>query len=510
MNSLWRCILADFRQRTRQQSFIVILLSMSVLTLLFFPSLDAQYQTLVINGYRGIYNSAWLGVCLAMLNVLFLPIICFYLIKNGLELDRQSKTHELIAATPVSKVTYLFSKWCTNVLILVYIVLVMLLSVILIQLYYGESYQINLWALAWPQLVFVMPMLLAVASLAIMFESIKCLKSGIGNVVYFFLWTGSIIQSIESVTGIGELISQIETEIVERFSFQESSTHIGVSLTNEGDSMKTFIWQGIEPTSMHLLSTVPLLLICLICFITAVICFDRFSQNSLVENKSPSWLMKILTTQVINRLDVFFVWLSKPFSFTRLLRLELKLLLKGHSAYWVIGLLTLNIMQLFISQPLLVSIVLPISWLWCVLVLSQLGQLEKQANTIELMTYSKKSAVLQSLTSYSAGWVLLLIASMGSLVRFTAMAEWILLIQIIIAISFSVSLAYFCGAFTGTRRTFEILFTAIWYMGLIQSALYLDFFGVNSEVSWQAGMPYYFSAISLSLLMLTVRAKSTR
>ena len=77
MNSLWRCILADFRQRTRQQSFIVILLSMSVLTLLFFPSLDTQYQTLVINGYRGIYNSAWLGVCLAMLNVLFLPIICF-------------------------------------------------------------------------------------------------------------------------------------------------------------------------------------------------------------------------------------------------------------------------------------------------------------------------------------------------------------------------------------------------------------------------------------------------
>lgn len=187
MKSLWRCILADFRQRTRQQSFIVTLLSMSVLTLLFSPSLDTQYQTLVINGYRGIYNSEWLGICLAMLNVLFLPIICFYLIKNGLELDRQSMTSDLIAATPVSKFTYLFSKWCTNVFILVCIVFIMLLSIILIQLYYGESYQINLWALAWPQLAFVMPMLLAVASLAIMFESIKWLKGGVENVVYFFL-----------------------------------------------------------------------------------------------------------------------------------------------------------------------------------------------------------------------------------------------------------------------------------------------------------------------------------
>jgi hypothetical protein len=171
MNTMWQCIIADFKQRTRQQSYIAALLAMSVLTLLFFPSPDAQYQTLVINGYRGIYNSAWLGVCLAMLNVIFLPIICFYLVKNALELDRQSMTSELIAATPVGKHTFLLSKWCVNVFILVSIVLVMLCSTVLIQLYYGESYQIDFWALAWPQLVFVLPLLLAIASIAIMFEN---------------------------------------------------------------------------------------------------------------------------------------------------------------------------------------------------------------------------------------------------------------------------------------------------------------------------------------------------
>jgi hypothetical protein len=510
MNPLWQCIIADCKQRTRQQSFIVTLLSMSVLTLLFFPSLDSQYQTLIINGYRGIYNSQWLGICLAMLNVLFLPIICFYLIKNGLELDRQSMTCELIASTPVSKLTYLFSKWCTNIFILICIVFVMLLSIILIQLYYGESYQINLWTLAWPQLVFVLPMLLAVASIAIMFESIKWLKGGVGNVVYFFLWTGSIISTIESVSGIGSLLSQIETEVAELFPLQQGSTNIGIRAVNETETVQTFIWQGIEPTTIHLLGTLPLLIVCLICFILAVMFFDRFSQNSLPESKPTSWLMRTLTTHVIGRLDTLFALLTKHFSFTRLLRLELKLLLKGHSNYWVMGLLILNIIQLFISQQLLVSIILPISWLWCVLVLSQLGQLEKQSNTLELITYSQKSAVLQSLASYSAGWILLAMASFGCLVRFAIMAEWILLIQVIIAISFSVSLAYFCGAFTGTKRMFEILYTAIWYMGPLQAALYLDFFGVNSEASWQAGMPYYFAAISIGLLMLTVRVKSTR
>jgi len=508
MSQIWQCILADFKQRTRQQSFVVTLLAMSVLTLLFFPSPDAHYQTLVINGYRGIYNSAWLGICLAMLNVLFLPIICFYLVKNALELDRQSMTGELIAASPISKLKFLFAKWCTSVLILISIVLVMLLSSMLIQLYYGESYHINLWALAWPQLVFVLPMLLAIAAIALMFESIKWLRGGVGNLVYFFLWIGSIVQAIESVSGIGALLDHIEAEVVERFPLQQGGTNIGVSISDEANEISTFVWQGIEPTMKHLWGALPLLVICVSCLALAFIFFDRFSKNVIPENKSSSWLNFTLKTRVGDLLDRLFVALTKHFAFTRLLRLELKLILKGHSVYWFIGLLVLNIMQLFISHTLLISLILPISWLWCVLVISQLGQLEKQANTLELVTYSKQSAILQSFACYCAAWLLLALASIGSVVRFTGSAEWLLLVQLIIAISFTVSLAYFCGAFTGTKRMFEVLYPALWYIGPIQTALYVDFFGVNSQASWQAGVPYYFVAISISLLMLTIRARS--
>ncbi|MBA6391570.1 hypothetical protein H4J38_12415 [Colwellia sp. BRX10-3] len=510
MQQVWQCIVADFKQRTRQQSFVVTLLAMSVLTLLFFPSPDAYYQTLVINGYRGIYNSAWLGMCLAMLNVLFLPVICFYLVKNALELDRQSMTCELIAATPISKLTFLFAKWCTNVAILMAIVLVMLLSSALIQLYYGESYQLYLWALVWPQLVFVLPLLLAISSIAIMFESNRWLKGGLGNLVYFFLWIGSIVQTIESISGIGSILDNLDAEVAERFPLNQGSTNIGVSAVDNENLVKTFVWQGVEPTITHLLGAIPILFVSLTCFILAYMFFDRFSQNSLPENQQPSWLSRVLTTKIVGKLDRFFARLTQYFSFTRLLRLELKLLLKGRSIYWVIGLLILNIIQLFISQELLISIVLPISWLWCVLVISQLGQIEKQANTLELVAYSRKSIKLSSLASYFAAWILLLLASLGGLLRFTATTEWMLVIQLIIAISFTVSLAYFCGTFTGTKRMYEVLYPAIWYIGPIQTALYVDFFGVNSQLSWQAGMPYYFLAVSIALLMLTIVAKSRR
>jgi hypothetical protein len=511
MNTMWQCIIADFKQRTRQQSYIVALLAMSVLTLLFFPSPDAQYQTLVINGYRGIYNSAWLGVCLAMLNVLFLPIICFYLVKNALELDRQSMTSELIAATPVAKHTFLLSKWCVNVLILVSIVLVMLCSTVLIQLYYGESYQIDFWVLIWPQLVFVLPVLLAVASIAIMFESIKWLRGGLGNLVYFFIWIGSIVQTIESVSGIGNLLDQLDAEVVARFPLSQGATNIGIKV---GDSLSpeinTFIWQGIEPAAAHFWGALPLIFFSLICLGITYLCFDRFSQQTLAVKQQSSWLHRTFSRTVGMPLDSLLGFFSQYFAFTRLLRLELKLMLTGQSTYWFIGLIILNIVQVFISQQLLISIVLPLAWLWCVLVLSPLGQLEKQSNTVELMTYSKQSSRLQSMASYSAAWLVLAMACLGCAIRFLTLGEWVLLLQLIIAISFTVSLAYFCGAFGGTKRLFEVLYPAIWYFGPIQTALYVDFFGVNSQTSWQAGMPYAVAAISMGLLLLTVGVKNSR
>lgn len=510
MSQLWQCIIADFKQRTRQQSFVVTLLVMSVLTLLFFPSPESSYQTLVIDGYRGIYNSAWIGICLAMLNVLFLPLVCFYLVKNALELDRYSMTCELIAATPMNKLTFLLAKWCASVAILVSIVVAMLLSSMLIQLYYGESYQLDIWALTWPQLVFVLPMLLAIAAIALMFESIKWLKGGLGNVIYFFLWIGSIVQAIESVTGVGATLDDLEKEITERFPSNSGTTNIGVSISDETNEIKTFVWQGIEPTMAHLQAALPMLFVCLTCLGLAFITFDRFSKSSALEHKPKLRFTFSLKTKVVTLLDKIFIELTKPFAFTRLLRLELKLFVKGQSGYWYSGLLVLNIIQLFISDNLLISLFLPLSWLWCVLVISQLGQLEKQSNTSELVIYSRHAPVLHSLASYCASWILLALASIASVLRFIGTAEWLLLVQLIIAISFTASLAYFCGTVTGSKRMFEVLYPALCYIGPMQTALYLDFFGVNGQLSWEASIPFYFLAISIGLLMLSVKAKSTR
>ena len=483
---------------------------MAVLTLLFLPSPDAKYQTLVINDYRGIYNSAWIGLCLAMLNVMFLPIICFYLVKNGLELDRYSKTSELIAATPVSKLSLILAKWLSNIGILLTIVFVMLLSSVLIQFYYGESYQIDLWALIWPQFVFVFPLLLAIGAIAIMFESIKWLRGGLGNITYFFLWILSIVQTIENVSGIGAMFEQLKAEITTRFPEQEASSNIGIRVGDQAIETKTFIWQGVDPMIAYLSGILPLLSITVISLIIAFFCFDRFSQISIVEDKKVNRLSIFLQKNVVHKLDSLFNLCSRHWAFTRLLHLELKLILKDHSTYWLLGILVLNIIQLSVDRQLLNTVFLPVSWLWCLLIISQLGQKEKQANTLELITYSSQSTILQRLASYCSGWILLFLASTGSVLRFVASADYLLLIQLMVAISFTISLAIFCGRYSGSKRLFEALYPALWYMGPIQAAVYVDFFGVNSQKSWQLGMPCVFFVIAVALLALTIKPAKYR
>lgn len=491
----------------RQQSYKVTLLVMAALTLLFFPSPDSEYQTLIINGYRGIYNSAWIGLCLAMLNTLLLPLICFYLVKNAIELDRKSKTCELIAATPLSKHNYLLSKWITNIVILTSFAVIMVLSSLLVQLYYGETQDVQIWLLIWPQLIFVWPMLVVVASVALMFESIKWLRGSFGNIAYCLFWFSSIAYTLESVTGVGAMMKALDTEVETRFPSQSGTTNLGVAAKDDSNPIKTFVWEGVKPQFHDFMGMLPLFGISFLALMVAYLCFDRFRLNAGLKKTQQAGFIAQLVFKLHQTLDEGLHYLTKYTSFTQLVYLEFKLLLKGRSIYWFLGLLGLNVAQLVVEVSLLTSVILPVAWLWCSLVISQLGQFEKQAGTLELIAYSRQSSMIQSFASYFSAWFLLLGASMGSLIRLVIIDEWMLNFQLFIAISFMVAFALFCGSMFGTKRMFEALFPVLWYMGPLQGALYLDFFGAHNHSSWESGIPLVYAFISIALMLSTLLIK---
>jgi len=503
INEIKQCVVADIKQRTRQQSYLITLLVMSLLAMLFFPSPESHYQTLVVNGYRGIYNSAWLGVCLALLNTLFLPIICFYLVKNTITFDRQSLTCELIAATPVSKFNYLLAKFLVNLLILTSIVVAMLVTTILMQLYFGESYHIQLWPLFWPQLVFVFPILCVISAIAILFESIPWLRGGFGNTFYFFIWVSSIVHSVEGSTGVGTLLKQLEADVLAKFPAEQTSSNIGI--TSNEESVTTFVWEGISLTSSHLLSMLPIFAIAIFALGLAHVFFDRFKQSprSQSDHSNASLLTKLIDK--VGKLgDKLLVSISQFSAISRQWRLEVLLLIKGLSNYWYVGLIGLSIAQLFVSQTILTTVLIPASWLYCVLVLSPLGSQSRTNNTKELMAYCSFSSSKQTMSLFFAACFILFLSTLVGLTRLVMLSQWLIVAQIFIGIGFSVALALFCGTMTQTRRTFEVVYPAFWYVGPMQSALYVDYFGVNSQASWQANMPLYVLAATLILLSVSL------
>ena len=506
-SSITQSFIADFKQRTRQQSYLITLLVMALATILFFPAPQASYQTLIVDGYRGIYNSAWLGICLAMLNVIFLPIICFYLVKNTINNDRQLLLSELIAATPVGKFTYLLCKWLVNVTVLTSIALSMLLTTALLQLYFGESYTIELWLLVWPQLIFVLPMLMAIAAVTLLFESISWLRGGFGNVTYFFIWVTSIVNTAEGATGISSIITQIEADIKRQFPNSVGNTNIGISASSPDDAVLTFVWQGAQLQYEHITGMLFILMIALLAFILAYLFFDRFQKIAPVNPPSSksSFVSKQLTN--IGKLfDALLINLTRHSSWPRQMRLEFLLLIKGLSSYWYLGLIGLNISQLFVSFEILTSIMIPGSWLFCVLVLSQVGVKARESNTLSLLGYCNLSAFKRLTSLLCAAFILISLSTFAATIRIMILGEWLVLAQILIGMSFSIALAYFCSTLTHTRRTFEVLYPVLWYIGPMQSALYVDYFGVNSRLSWQANMPIY-SLLAAALLIVIASSK---
>lgn len=505
MSPLTTSILADFRQRTRNQRFIVILLAMSLLTLIYFPAGDAGYNTLTVNGARGIYNSAWVGLCLGLLNVTFLPLICFYFVKNAIALDREAKTAELIAASSIQNWRYLLTKWTVSCVILFAVALVMTIVSVFAQLYHGESYAINLWHLLWPQFVYVFPTLLVIAAIALMFETIPKLRGGLGNVLYFFMWTAGLIAFLESSGGIHSVLDIVREDLKAIYPDTDDASNLGIIVKQSEQAIIVFEWAGVTDIRQQVMSIFPSLAITIVFLAIALWRFDRFAQqpNSDSKRGQQSKLAQLFTSVgvVLDRLA------SGVFShtaFTRQLHWEMNILLRGQGTFWYLLICGAMIGQIFAPQEALVTIILPSVWLCCVLILSCLGMQDKLANTQELIRYHTKSIVSPLLSKYLAAVGILVIVSLPGIVRLTLLGESLWLIQIVIAILFTVSLALFCGVFTQTKRMFEALYPALWYVGPLNGLPYLDYFGVNQIENWRLGLPQMFFSISMVLLGLVL------
>jgi len=380
---------ADFLERVRRYSFLVMLGAVVFLA----------YQAAIGNisvqlgDYRGQFNSAWVGGMMALIASFFLGWFGFFLVKGSVACDHETGVGQIMATTPLTRPLYSLGKWLSNFAVLLSMVMVLAVVGIPIQYLTGESTQFDFIAYLAPFIFVALPMLALTAALAVLFEYVGLLKGGFGNLIYFFLF-GLIISVAVSYGKTNPLLDPIGFHVL-KDSMGEAAKAVfpdysgSFSLGSTGVPVTgTFPWSGVDWTFGIVVARLVFLGVGLIMALVSSIFFDRFDSSfrkpmrmknvaSLpklpIVSPSPTLSQPIHLTSLGTR--------ANGFTFIRVVISELKLLLKGRCWWWYIVAGGLFIAGLVSPPKNVRAYVLPITWLWPILIWSGLGSREIHNNT---------------------------------------------------------------------------------------------------------------------------------
>ena len=487
---LYEMVRADFLERVRRYSF---LLTLAAALYLAYAVAAENIRMVVGNGYRGVYNSAWVGALMSVCCSTFLSLVGFYVVKNCIQRDADTRVGRILAATPMRKSFYTVAKTISNFAVLAAMVGVLMLAAVAMQLLHAEVRQISLWKLWAPFLFAALPAMAITAAVAVLFETLPALRGGAGNVIYFFAWTAGLGISVSGMNDpIGlQIFYRSMHDALKKI---DPSTKESFSLTIGGDrAVRTFDWTGVDWTPHILVMRVLWVIAAVGVALLASVFFHRFDpayewsfaggrnaerfpvQALPVQNGEAA---ATLGTPGFGELSGHLTPLTDRADGWRLPQLvvsELRLMLKGQRWWWyaVAG-------GLFVAQLASPTVearhgVLVFAWLWPVLVWSQMGSREARYATQSLIFSSDGALTRQLPAVWIAGVLLALLTGGGFGLRAFLAADWQSFVPWLTGALFIPSLALGLGVWSGSSKFFEALYTVWWYAGPANHTPGLDF-----------------------------------
>lgn len=526
---LYHIMRADFFERSRSYSFLITLGLTIFAAYLYLPPSSADYLTLGLGNYRGIYNSAWVGGTVAVLCSALLSLPAFYLVKNALERDEDTRLGQIIATTPISKPLYTLGKAFSNFVFLTVMVAVIALSAGVMQLVRTEFTRIDLWALFSPFIFSVLPAMAVIAALAILFETIPWLRGTFGNVVYFILWLIMLIitagnmpspQQVSETTndlwGVQVIIASMIKDTALTFPDYQGSVSIGAASLQA--PLETFIWGGIRWTGTILIGRMLWIGAALGIALFAALFFRRFDpapQKSKSEKRSdPVELPPVeRVTQPISPAPVHLTPLTMErleFHPVRIFLAETRLLMKGIRWWWYILFAGLNIAGLLLPTDSAWEYLLPVVWVLPLALWSSLGTREVRHNTGQIIFSAPNPLSRQFPLIWLAGVTVTLLAGAGVAVNLILAGDWLHFLAWGIGAMFIPTLALTLGVWSGSNKLFEVVYMIWWYAGPINGVEGLDFMGTSLSLPMNRLLIYGLLTILLLGFALVGRKRQIK
>jgi len=485
MKSFFTIIKYDYLQRTRSYTFLVTLCISLAVAYTFVPAPNANYSTIKIGDYVGVYNSDWIGYVTAMMTSIFLSLVGFYLVNGSIKTDIQTKVGQIVASTPISNFGYLFSKVLSNFLVLLTIVLIIFSMSIMLFFLYNEGFSFEIIQFIKPYFFITIPALFFIATLAVVFEVFFGKYSVIQNIGFFFLFSILLILPASTETqfeldifGSKIVTYQMENQVKEISQSNEPiGLNIGYNIGNVKE-IKRFNFEGVKFPISFLLSRIGWMLLCIVSIVIISPIFHRFNVKERMSIKKTT--QNILISKTNN--EIVLSALPKVninYGILPLLKIELLLLFrKGKRWLWIINIIGMGLLA---ALPLDISfqIVLPVLWFLQVNRLSELTTKEV-ANNVHYFAFASYKPLSRLLVSQVlAGTVLILFLAIPLIVRLAFMANVSAVISVVLGGVFITLLASTLGILTKGKKLFEVLFFMIAYAN-VNNVPFLDYFGAIS------------------------------
>ncbi len=523
---------ADFLERVRRYSFLFTL----GLALYFGYLATVGKLTLRVGDSRGVYNSAWIGGLLAVVGSTFLSLAGFYFVKNTVQRDTETGVGQILAATPISRFTYILGKFASNFAVLASMIGVLALSSVAMQLVSGEDRHIHLWKLFSPFLLLSLPAMAVVAAVAILFETIPFLRGGFGNVAYFFLWTAMLTTPILGNSSFYDIsgLFLLRQSMITSHAAPMAETSFSLSIdSGQFKSAATFQWDGIPWTAETLFSRLLLCVVALLLCVLAAALFDRFdpargyrtlraapalpvpaSQGNLSGSREGTASAVpnshghsgVLTPEVratnLAPLEIS----AQKFRFPAVLAAELRLMLKGQRWWWYSIAAGLLLAQAFIPKADGRGVALAFAWIWPILLWSSMGMREMRYQTYQILFAVPHPLARQLPAIWLAGVLLSVMTGSGFAIRLLLEKNLSGLFAWTVGALFIPTAALCLGVWSSSSKPFEILYTLFWYIGPMHAMPAFDFMGASPATA-ATRYPLVYLALTAILFVMAVAGR---
>ena len=477
MQYLFTIIKADYLQRTRSYSFLIILAFTVLMAYAFTPDHNANYTTLSAAGYKGAYNSAWVGYVTSIMTAVMLSYAGFLLINSGIKKDIETEVGLIIATTPISNFKYLLCKLLSNYLLLLTITLITFLMSIAMFFFRGAGYPFVWSNFILPYLFFPIPALFVVASLAVVGEVFLRKRTILQFILYFVLCgVGMSLINSKSDPQTHGFLDPFGLNLITKSVVHHLNTHFNENLEsvsfgfifNGQKRFKVFEWEGLSWSTLFVLSRLLWIGIGLVLVYISSLFFHRFDLSEPAKPKKRKGIDLKATEFSAARKSMELSITRLPaltfnYGIFSIVKTELRLLFRqGNQWIWLLN-AGLWLAMCFTPLEIAYSYLLPILLFMQVTRWSELATKEK-TNRVHYFAYASYKPLQRLLPAQMlSGLIFALLLSLPIILRSTLNGDGFTVIHIINGNAFIVLLAVALGILSGGKKLFEIIFFLLTY-----------------------------------------------